>query len=111
MIRKTFVLFILATIAFVFTTFNATNTSAQMGTSLVTAIPELTPQPTHMPYSQQLLYGSQQKFTNPFSELMSGTGPIRGVYGDWWADVVIGQPSFGQITPNEVVGKKLFNPG
>jgi sugar lactone lactonase YvrE len=35
----------------------------------------------------------------------------RGIPGDSWADIVIGQPDFSQITPNEVVGNKLFNPG
>lgn len=35
----------------------------------------------------------------------------RGVVGDCWADVIIGQPDFSQITPNEVVGYRLFNPG
>jgi DNA-binding beta-propeller fold protein YncE len=36
---------------------------------------------------------------------------VRGVSGDRWADVVIGQPEFGQITPNEVTARRLFNPG
>ena len=39
------------------------------------------------------------------------SSPIRGEAGDWWADIIIGQPDFSQITPNEVVGNKLFNPG
>jgi sugar lactone lactonase YvrE len=39
------------------------------------------------------------------------SSPIRGVVGDWWADIIIGQPDFAQITPNEVVRNKLFNPG
>jgi sugar lactone lactonase YvrE len=37
--------------------------------------------------------------------------PVRGNAADWWADIIIGQPDFSQITPNEVVGNKLFNPG
>ena len=37
--------------------------------------------------------------------------PVRGASGDLWADVVIGQPDFGQITPNEVTARRLFNPG
>jgi DNA-binding beta-propeller fold protein YncE len=37
--------------------------------------------------------------------------PVRGVPGDLWADVVVGQPEFGQITPNEVTARRLFNPG
>lgn len=38
-------------------------------------------------------------------------GPIRGVARDLWADVIIGQPDFGQITPNQVTKARLFNPG
>jgi hypothetical protein len=37
--------------------------------------------------------------------------PVRGVSGDLWADVVVGQPEFGQITPNQVTARRLFNPG
>jgi hypothetical protein len=37
--------------------------------------------------------------------------PVRGVPGDRWADVVVGQPEFGQITPNQVTARRLFNPG
>jgi sugar lactone lactonase YvrE len=46
----------------------------------------------------------------PEMKLPSGP-PVRGVANDTWADVIIGQPAFGQITPNEVVANKLFNPG
>jgi len=35
----------------------------------------------------------------------------RGLVGDAWADVVLGQPNFSQITPNQVVGNRVFNPG
>jgi len=35
---------------------------------------------------------------------------VRGRLDDWRADVILGQPDFDQITPNEVVGNKLFNP-
>ncbi len=35
---------------------------------------------------------------------------IRGVVGDGWADVVLGKPDFSNISPNEVVFSKLFNP-
>ena len=38
------------------------------------------------------------------------TSPVRGVVGDLWADVVIGQPDFSQIAPKRVVPFKLFNP-
>jgi DNA-binding beta-propeller fold protein YncE len=37
--------------------------------------------------------------------------PVRGKTGDLWADVVVGQPGFGQITPNQVTARRLFNPG
>jgi hypothetical protein len=37
--------------------------------------------------------------------------PVRGLSGDLWADVVVGQPEFGQITPNQVTARRLFNPG
>jgi hypothetical protein len=47
--------------------------------------------------------------TNDNNTLASS--PIRGVPDDLWADVVIGQPDFSQITPNEVVGNKIFNAG
>lgn len=32
----------------------------------------------------------------------------RGQAGDLWADVVLGQPDFGMLTPNQVVPNKLF---
>lgn len=35
----------------------------------------------------------------------------RGQLGDWRADVILGQPDFSQITFNEVVSNRLFNPG
>ncbi len=39
------------------------------------------------------------------------TKAVRGVAGDLWADVIIGQPDFSQITDDQVVPFKLFNPG
>lgn len=41
----------------------------------------------------------------------SAATPVRGVPGDRWADVVVVQPEFGQITPNQVTARRLFNPG
>jgi hypothetical protein len=35
----------------------------------------------------------------------------RGISGDLWADVIIGQPDFSQVNPKRVVPYKLFNPG
>jgi hypothetical protein len=37
--------------------------------------------------------------------------PERGRAGDFWADVVLGQPDFTEITPYQVVPWKVFNPG
>ena len=37
--------------------------------------------------------------------------PVRGVAGDLWADVILGQPDFSEATPYEVVPFKVFNPG
>jgi sugar lactone lactonase YvrE len=37
--------------------------------------------------------------------------PPREVSGDLWADVIIGQPSFGNFTPGKVIPDKLFDPG
>ncbi len=39
------------------------------------------------------------------------TVPVRGESGDLWADVILGQPDFSEITPNQVVPFKVFNPG
>ena len=39
------------------------------------------------------------------------TKAVRGVAGDLWADVVIGQPDFSQVSENQVVPFKVFNPG
>ena len=35
---------------------------------------------------------------------------VRSKLGDWRADIILGQPDFSQITTNEVVGNRLFNP-
>ena len=39
------------------------------------------------------------------------TAPVRGVAGDLWADVIIGERDFSQIGENRVVPFKVFNPG
>ena len=36
---------------------------------------------------------------------------VRGKDGDYWADVVLGQPNFSEMAPNEIVPFKVFNPG
>src|SRR4051812_34507610 len=43
--------------------------------------------------------------------LADAATPVRGAPGDRSADVVLGQPGFEQITPNEVTARRLFNPG
>lgn len=34
---------------------------------------------------------------------------VRGGLGDWRADVIVGQPDYSQITPNQVVNNRVFN--
>ncbi len=77
---------------------------ASMGAAL--EVPPATILPTSIPISQRPLY----KRIEGNSNFTSGV-PVRGTTGDNWADIIIGQPDFSQITPNEVVGNKLFNPG
>ena len=36
--------------------------------------------------------------------------PIRGTAGDLWADVILGQRDFTEVTPNRVTVNRLFNP-
>ncbi len=62
---------------------------------------------------------SRQAFTNlvgkpsilndfaPFARTLA----VRGVPGDLWADVVIGQPDISQVSEEQVVPFKVFNPG
>lgn len=37
--------------------------------------------------------------------------PVRGLAGDLWADVVIGQPDFHEVVPGVVSAGTVFNPG
>lgn len=37
--------------------------------------------------------------------------PVRGLAGDMWADVIIGQPDFNEVVPGEVDPNTVFNPG
>ena len=46
----------------------------------------------------------------PFPGSFPHSSPVRGVAGDLWADVVIGQPDFTQISPKSVVPFKVNNP-
>ena len=36
---------------------------------------------------------------------------VRGVAGDLWADIIIGKPNFGEITPNQMSANRVFNTG
>jgi hypothetical protein len=62
---------------------------------------------------------SPQTFTNLISKpwILNDFAPfprtkaVRGVAGDLWADVIIGQPDFSQVSEEQVVPFKVFNPG
>ncbi len=62
---------------------------------------------------------SPQTFTNLISKpsILNDFAPfprtkaVRGVAGDLWADVIIGQPDFSQVSEVQVVPFKVFNPG
>ena len=43
--------------------------------------------------------------------LLPPLSPVRGVAGDRWADVILGKPDFGEVTPNLVTASRLFNAG
>ena len=47
----------------------------------------------------------------PSSALLPPGRPVRGEAGDLWADIILGKPDFSEISPNEVVPHKVFNPG
>ncbi len=47
----------------------------------------------------------------PPSALLPQGPPVRGEPGDLWADIILGKPDFSEISPNEVVPDKVFNPG
>ena len=56
------------------------------------------------------------RYTTPsgdrvYKSLFVADSLARGKIGDWRADVILGQPDFSQITFDEVVSNKLFNPG
>ena len=68
---------------------------------------------TASPYIAGLL-GSMRYTTSAgdrvYKPIFVADPPVRGKTGDWRADVILGQPDFSQITPNEVVGNRLFIP-
>ncbi|NJM05794.1 hypothetical protein HC891_05750 [Candidatus Gracilibacteria bacterium] len=45
-----------------------------------------------------------------YASVFIGEPLARGIIGDSWADVVLGQPDFGTITPNTVSANRLFRP-
>ncbi len=47
-------------------------------------------------------YGAEEK---------APAGPVRGKAGDFWADVIIGQPDFNNVTPYEARANTVFNTG
>ncbi|MEX0616989.1 MAG: DNRLRE domain-containing protein [Candidatus Woykebacteria bacterium] len=51
----------------------------------------------------------QVKESIEYAQAQSSLAP-RGIVGDEWPDVIVGQPDFSEITPNKVVPNKLFNP-
>ena len=60
--------------------------------------PTFTPTPTYTPCLTKVM--STPTVTPPAT-------PPRGVAGDLWADVIIGQPDFSEASPNQVVDHKL----
>ncbi len=38
------------------------------------------------------------------------SSPVRGVTGDYWADLVLGQPDFSSQAINQVTNRRMFNP-
>ena len=61
---------------------------------------------------QTWLQGVERKFGVIICVVPFPPSPApRGVAGDLWADVILGQADFSTITPYEVVPHKTFNPG
>jgi len=47
---------------------------------------------------------------NIFQPMFIADPPARGEIDDWRADIILGQPDFTQITPNQVVSNQVFIP-
>lgn len=61
-----------------------------------------------------LLFALSAEKVNAASSIITTpqtTGPVRGVPNDWWADIVLGKPDFTGMSPYEVTGNRVFNPG
>jgi hypothetical protein len=94
--RKVFFLFFLLGIpTFWFAVLDVKTTSAQISVPWGTPTPVFTPTP--IPDNGKLLIESQRNFNNASSLIAPLSLPVRGTTGDWWADVVIGQPNFAQL--------------
>jgi hypothetical protein len=83
MIRKAFFIFLMVIITLFFTTFNVTGIHAKMEGEWLTSHPVFTPQPTRMPYEQQLLFTGQQRPNPLTSTIIASSSPVRGRLGDW----------------------------
>jgi sugar lactone lactonase YvrE len=105
--HKVVFLAILALLALALFLLDVNLTSAQPAIQNFPSTPTPTPNPLQLPFdtTQEVQQKSLAASVRP-----SGS-PVRGMDYDWWADVVVGQPDFGQITPDEVVANRLFNPG
>ena len=61
-------------------------------------------------WSEEFILADEESicgFARPFPP----TSPIRGLAGDFWADVIIGEMDFSQAGESRVVPFKVFNPG
>lgn len=77
-----------------------TRLRARRASPQATAWPSPSPQPTATP-------AAKARIPRP-----SPSEPlVRGKSGDYWADVILGQPDFSETSPNAVVPFKVFNPG
>ena len=73
---------------------------------LLAIFPSLSSQPTFSKPPSKFV--DQDPYVRIAAEEKSYIGNTeRGIIGDEWADIVLGQPDFSQITPNEVVGNHI----
>jgi hypothetical protein len=108
MTKKFAIILILVLIALWLTSSEVLSMQAHNDSSSTDPIFTPTPLPIRMPKDLRLSLSTNQQ-TEENNILASS--PVRGVPDDKWADVIIGQPDFSQVTPDEVVGNKIFNAG
>jgi len=53
------------------------------------------------------LTASSGSVTKTATLTVSRREPVRGLAGDLWADVILGQPDFGEVTFNEVTSRRV----